>query len=125
MTAYARARFALKRVYLPREETDGVRVLVDRLWPRGVSKGEAHVDLWMKDVAPSSDLRKWFGHDPERFAEFRQRYRKELKDRTDDLVELRRLAADHLVTLVYSAHDELHNQAVVLAEVLAAKEKDA
>ena len=109
---------AIKRVYEPVSAKDGYRILVDRLWPRGLSKERAEVDLWLKDVAPSTELRTWFGHDPERMAEFTARYTAEL-DANPAAAELRGLATDHdRITLVYSAHDERHNQAVVLASYL-------
>ncbi len=107
-----------KRVYEPATREDGVRVLVDRVWPRGVSKSKAAIDHWMKDVAPSTALRKWFGHDPERWTEFRRRYRKELAEHPELLKELRALARKGPLTLVYSARDEQHNQAVALREQL-------
>jgi len=107
----------LKRVYEPACDEDGIRILVDRLWPRGVSKDEAALAEWMKDVAPSAALRQWFGHEPARWDEFRKRYRAELKD--NPAVEtLREMARKGTVTLVYSARDEQHNQAVVLAEAV-------
>jgi uncharacterized protein YeaO (DUF488 family) len=106
---------AVKRVYEPAQEADGRRVLVDRLWPRGVSKDEAKLDLWLKDIAPSDELRKWFGHDPERWEEFQKRYREELKDKDDAVSELEDLLARGRVTLLYGAHDEEHNNAVALA----------
>jgi uncharacterized protein YeaO (DUF488 family) len=108
----------LKRAYEPAEQTDGVRILVDRLWPRGVSKAKAALDEWIKDVAPSTELRKWFGHDPARWAEFQRRYRAELRGQSETLARIRDLAREHVVTLVYSAHDEQHNDAVVLRAVL-------
>jgi uncharacterized protein YeaO (DUF488 family) len=108
----------LKRAYEPPERADGYRVLVDRLWPRGVSKAEAHLDEWARDLAPSSELRRWFGHDPARFDEFRRRYREELTAHAEKLRELRRLARRGTLTLVYSARDSEHNDAVVLAELL-------
>ncbi|HEV8408041.1 MAG TPA: DUF488 domain-containing protein [Sphingomicrobium sp.] len=111
-------RIRLKRAYERPAKRDGTRVLVDRLWPRGVSKADAQLDLWLKDVAPSAELRKWFGHDPERWPEFRRRYTAELKDHRDDIAELQRLAAKGPLTLVYSAHDEQHNDAVVLQDFL-------
>jgi uncharacterized protein YeaO (DUF488 family) len=111
-------RIAIKRVYEAPEKADGFRVLVDRVWPRGVSKEKAAVDLWMKEIGPSADLRKWFGHRPERWDEFRKRYRDELKDKRDLLDELRAHAGKGRLTLVYSAKDEAHNQAVVIREVL-------
>src|SRR6185312_14411642 len=110
-------KLKLKRAYEPADAGDGQRVLVDRIWPRGVSKDEARIDLWLKDVAPSTALRKWFGHAPERWAGFRERYRKEL-EANPAVDELRQVAAKGPVTLVYGAKDEQHNQAVVLAESL-------
>jgi uncharacterized protein YeaO (DUF488 family) len=107
----------LKRAYEPADPGDGRRVLVDRIWPRGVSKAEAHIDDWLKEVAPSTALRKWFGHKPERWAEFRKRYREELKA-NPAVEELRRIMAERPVTLVYGAKDKAHNQAVALAEYL-------
>jgi uncharacterized protein YeaO (DUF488 family) len=97
---------------------DGYRVLVDRLWPRGVSKEEAHLDEWARELAPSPELRRWFGHDPARFDEFRRRYRDELAGREEKLGELRERATHGTVTLVYAARDTEHNDAVVLAELL-------
>lgn len=100
---------------------DGHRVLVDRLWPRGLRKTEAHIDEWLKDVAPSPELRRWFGHDPQRFAEFRDRYRRELRAEPARtvLAGLRRRAARGTVTLIYAARDDQHNNAVVLAQELS------
>jgi uncharacterized protein YeaO (DUF488 family) len=109
---------AIKRAYDPPEASDGVRVLVDRLWPRGVTKEAAKIDRWMKDLAPSGELRKWFGHDPARWEEFRRRYREELAGHADAVAELRKLARGGTVTLVYAARDVEHNDAVVLKEVL-------
>jgi uncharacterized protein YeaO (DUF488 family) len=108
----------LKRAYEPARPADGRRVLIDRLWPRGLRKESAQLDAWLKEVAPSDSLRRWFGHDPRRWAEFEERYRRELdtesaRARLDDLV---RGAKAGTVTLVYSAHDEAHNNAVVLKE---------
>ncbi len=111
----------IKRAYEPASSEDGYRVLVDRLWPRGVSKDTAKLDVWMKELAPSATLRRWFGHDPARFAEFDTRYRKELESAAELLTELRRRARRGRVTLVYGAHDELHNNAVVLRELLTAR----
>jgi uncharacterized protein YeaO (DUF488 family) len=108
----------LKRAYEPASDEDGYRVLVDRLWPRGVSKKQAKLDEWEKELAPSSKLREWFGHEPGRFPEFRQRYIDELRANRARLRELRRRARIGTLTLVYSAHDSEHNDAVVLAEVL-------
>jgi uncharacterized protein YeaO (DUF488 family) len=110
----------VKRVYEPPAADDGERVLVDRVWPRGVTKQAASLSLWMKDVAPSSELRKWFGHDPERWTEFRRRYRAELDANKEPVNQLRDMVRHGAVTLVYGAHDEAHNQAVVLAEYLGA-----
>lgn len=110
--------FRLKRAYEPPAPDDGRRILVDRLWPRGLSKDHAHLDDWMKDIAPSTDLRKWFGHDPAKWEEFRRRYRAELDTQAAALDRLRDLAREGTVTLVYAAHDTAHNDAVVLLEVL-------
>jgi uncharacterized protein YeaO (DUF488 family) len=112
-------RVQLKRAYDPPLPRDGMRVLVDRLWPRGVRKAKAHIDLWLKDIAPSTALRQWFGHDPARWSEFRRRYRAELKRQPEVLAQLRKLARQRRITLVFGAHDERRNQAVVLKEVLA------
>jgi len=111
----------VKRVYEAAAPTDGYRVLVDRIWPRGVKKEVAAIDSWLKEVAPSTELRKWFGHDPERFDAFCQRYLAELKKKPADdaFSALQQIVKDHkTVTLVYGAKDETHNQAVVLAEEL-------
>jgi uncharacterized protein YeaO (DUF488 family) len=108
----------LKRVYEPPSPEDGVRVLVDRLWPRGLRKADAAVDRWMKDIAPSTGLRQWFGHDPERWQEFHRRYASELRQHTTTMHELHELAQHRVVTLVFGARDEEHNDAVVLREVL-------
>lgn len=104
----------LKRAYEPPGPQDGTRVLIDRLWPRGVSKADAALDLWLKDIAPSTALRKWFGHDPALWEEFQVRYTEEVRDHPQALEQLRDLARQGPLTLVYSAHDELHNDAVVL-----------
>ena len=111
------ARYRIKRVYEPPAASDGTRVLVDRVWPRGVSKQRAAVDHWLKGVAPSTELRRWFGHDPTRWDEFRRRYAAELDLDPPDLARLRALPGP--VTLVYSARDEAHNQAVALRDYLA------
>ena len=109
----------IKRAYAPAEAADGYRILVDRLWPRGISKEKAKIDLWLKSVAPSNELRKWFGHDPEKFPEFEQRYRAELAE-SGALDELRAVLREHPdATLLFAAHDEEHNNAVVLKELLA------
>ena len=108
----------LKRVYDPPAPEDGTRILVDRLWPRGLKKGDAAIDRWMKEIAPSTELRKWFDHDPERWAEFQRRYKHELYEHALELEELRALASKSKVTLLFAARDEQHNDAVVLQEVL-------
>jgi uncharacterized protein YeaO (DUF488 family) len=107
----------LKRAYEAPAKSDGERILVDRLWPRGVAKAKAGIDLWLKEVAPSTELRQWFGHDPEKWAEFEKRYRAELKA-NPALAELRAHARQGDVTLVYAARDQLHNEAVVLKRIL-------
>lgn len=108
----------LKRAYERPTADDGKRVLIDRLWPRGVKKTEAAIDHWMKELAPSTGLRKWFGHDPARWEEFRGRYTAEIHEHRDELDRLRDLMRVGPVTLVYSAHDEARNDAVVLREIL-------
>jgi uncharacterized protein YeaO (DUF488 family) len=108
----------LKRAYEPAASSDGYRVLIDRLWPRGVSRDRAKLDEWDRDLPPSTELRRWFGHDPSRFEEFRRRYLRELRHKRARLKELRRRAREGRLTLVYSARDRDHNDAVVLAEVL-------
>ena len=110
--------FKLKRVYDAPSKEDGYRVLVDRLWPRGQRKDAAQLDEWNKDIAPSSALRKWFNHQPERFDTFSAQYREELAAKTADLDKLRAIAKEKQVTLLYAAKDEHHNQAVVLKKVL-------
>ena len=107
-----------KRVYDPAERGDGYRVLIDHIWPRGVSKERAHLDLWARELAPSDELRSWFDHVPERFPEFRSRYRKELAAHRELLNELRERARERRVTVVYAARDEQHNNAVVVCEEL-------
>lgn len=113
----------LKRVYETPARDDGTRILVERLWPRGLTKERAEVDVWMKDVAPSPELRKWFGHDPAKWREFQSRYRKELRERKDAVKSLADRCAGGRVTLVYAAHDEQHNAAVVLKSVLERRGK--
>lgn len=115
----------LKRVYEPPDRSDGRRILVDRLWPRGLSKEKAAVDEWMKEIAPSAELRRWFGHDPEKWPEFQRRYEQELRAQADLVREIAKLAARGRVTLVYGARDEEHNDAVVLAAVVRARQKRA
>ena len=111
----------IKRVYLQPEEEDGTRILVDRLWPRGLTKKKACVDLWLKEIAPSTELRKWFGHDPEKWKEFQTRYRAELRQNTEQFSLLKQEAAKGVVTLLYGAKDEEHNEAVVLQTLLTSK----
>lgn len=106
----------IKRAYDTPAKGDGTRVLVDRIWPRGVSKDSAAIDVWMKEVAPSTALRKWFGHDPARWDEFRTRYREELDQNEDAVAALVKLAKKGRLTLVYAAKDEDHNNAIVLKE---------
>jgi uncharacterized protein YeaO (DUF488 family) len=111
--------FKLKRIYAAPKSADGYRVLVDRLWPRALSKEKAHLDLWLKDIAPSNELRKWFGHDPDRWSEFQKRYRVELRKNSALIKQLKEIEKQHgTVTLLFSAHDELHNQAVALRSFL-------
>ncbi len=108
----------LKRVYLPAEPTDGFRILVDRLWPRGLKKEEVHVDLWSKDMGPTHELRHWFAHIPERFPEFAERYEAEVRA-NEDWAEFQRVVHSHdVVTLLFAAKDEQNNNAVVLARLL-------
>ena len=106
----------LKRVYEPRSDDDGFRILVDRLWPRGVSKENAGVDLWLREIAPSTELRKWFGHDPDKWLEFRRRYFTELEAKGDLVAQVRDRAQVGVVTLLFGAKDEEHNQAVALKD---------
>ena len=115
------ATIRIKRVYEPAVKPDGFRILVDRLWPRGIKKEDAHVDVWLKEIAPSNELRKWFNHDPEKWEAFHKRYLAELQlsPATEELLEQAKKHAT--VTLVYSAKDELHNQAVVIKEFLETK----
>ncbi len=115
--------FKRKRVYEEPSGDDGYRVLVDRLWPRGVSRAEAHLDEWMQDVAPSTEVRERFGHDPAKWDKFRAAYTAELSEKPERILQLRELEKKHgTVTLLYGAKDEEHNQAVVLMEVLGARE---
>ena len=109
----------IKRVYDQASEEDGFRILVDRLWPKGMSKDKAKVDLWLKEVAPSDDLRKWFSHDPKKWQEFKKRYEKELKDKQELLRKIKQAEKEKgTVTILYSAKDEEHNQAIALAAFL-------
>jgi uncharacterized protein YeaO (DUF488 family) len=108
----------LKRAYEAPSSDDGLRILVERLWPRGVSKQKARIDLWLKDLAPSTELRRWYGHDPARWPEFRKRYRAELDDKADVLTLLKYVTEERTVTFVYAAGDEERNSAVALKEFL-------
>lgn len=118
MSRIAADNIKLKRAYEPATPMDGTRILVDRLWPRGVTKEAAAIDEWIKEIAPSTALRKWFGHDPARWQEFRRLYALEVRKRPQELRNLRARARQGPITLVYSAHDEAHNDAVVLRDIL-------
>jgi uncharacterized protein YeaO (DUF488 family) len=107
-----------RRIYDEADPGDGYRVLIDHVWPRGISRERARLDEWARELAPSDELRRWFDHVPERFGEFRSRYRDELAARTDQIEELRRRAKRHPLTIVYAARDTEHNNAVVLAELI-------
>ena len=113
-------RFMLKvkRIYDRASPDDGKRILVDRLWPRGLKKEDAKIDEWLKDIAPSDELRKWFAHDPKKWKEFKERYKKELKDKGEILARLKKEVKQGDVTLLYSARDQEHNNAVALMETL-------
>ena len=108
----------IRRIYEEPTAEDGKRILVDRLWPRGIAKEKARIDEWLKEIAPSDELRKWFGHDPSRWEEFRERYRRELDAKTELLGQLRGLTKKGTVTLLFAAKDEEHNNAVVLKDML-------
>ena len=109
-----------KRIYEPPQSSDGFRILVDRVWPRGVSKERAKIAVWLKEIGPSTELRKWFSHDPKRWPEFRKRYRQELRAKSELTSRIKQLEKEHrVVTLVFSARDEERNQAVVLRDFLA------
>ena len=111
-------RITIKRIYEPPSESDGFRVLVDRIWPRGISKQKAAVDYWAKDLAPSTALRKWFNHDPARWSEFQKRYRSEFESHASHLSDLLEKGGNRTLTLLFAAKDVEHNQAVVLKDVL-------
>jgi len=113
----------LKRVYEPSDKNDGTRILIDRLWPRGMTKAKAGVDIWLKELAPSAELRKWFGHDPDKWTEFKKRYRVELEENDEQLARLKEEIKKGTVTLLYGAKDEEHNDAVALAEFLRDQKK--
>jgi uncharacterized protein YeaO (DUF488 family) len=117
-TGTAAQKIKLKRAYEPAAAEDGTRILIDRLWPRGIKKADAAINRWFKEIAPSTELRRWFGHRTERWPEFRRRYVAELRQRPELLDEIRTLARDGPVTLVYGARDETHNDAIVLRELL-------
>lgn len=108
----------IKRVYDPESPDDGKRVLIDRLWPRGIKKEELRVDEWLKEIAPSDELRKWFAHDPAKWTEFKKRYHRELREKATLIDSLTRQAKHGILTLLYSAKDEKHNNAVVLQEMI-------
>jgi uncharacterized protein YeaO (DUF488 family) len=108
----------LKRAYEPASKDDGLRILVERLWPRGVRKAKAAIDLWLKALAPSTELRQWYGHDPAKWPQFRKRYWTELQDQGDLLALLKYATEERAVTFVFAASDEEHNSAVVLKELL-------
>jgi uncharacterized protein YeaO (DUF488 family) len=108
----------IKRVYEQPAKDDGRRILVDRLWPRGLTKGKASVDLWLKEIAPSTELRKWFGHDPDKWKRFRGRYETEIRHKDDLIKMLKRKVREGTITLVYAARDEKHNEALVLRQFL-------
>ena len=111
-------KILLKRIYEPAKRTDGARVLVDRLWPRGISKERAKLDLWLKDIAPSTELRKWFNHDPKKWSEFQKRYKQELRSNPEPVKQLKALAKKKTTTLLYGARDEEHNEAIVIQKFL-------
>ena len=113
----------LKRVYETPDEADGTRILVDRLWPRGLTKAKAALDLWLKDIAPSTELRRWFDHDPKKWKSFRIRYLTELKSHADELALIKSKAREGTITLLYGARDQEHNEALVLKELLNAPEQ--
>ena len=120
MTEINRSTIRIKRIYEPPSPEDGVRILVDRLWPRGITKEQASIDEWMKEIAPSAELRTWFGHRPERFAEFAERYKRELSEepRRGLVNRISETAVKKNVTLVYAAKDPVHNHAIVLQDWL-------
>lgn len=111
----------IKRIYEEPSEDDGLRILIDRLWPRGISKERANLDRWEKDLAPTTELRHWFGHDPNKWDEFQERYRAELADKGEALTQIKRDASKGVVTLLYAAKDEEHNNAVVLKQYIEAE----
>jgi len=112
-------KLKIKRVYDKPAEEDGTRILVDRLWPRGLTKQKAKVDVWLKDIAPSTELRKWFAHDPEKWKEFIKKYKQELHENNEQAAILKEYLKQGTVTLVYGARDEVHNEALVIKEVFS------
>jgi uncharacterized protein YeaO (DUF488 family) len=109
----------LKRIYEPYSKQDGYRILIDRLWPRGISKEKAHLDFWLKDIAPSTELREWFNHEEKKWEEFKKKYMKELKKNEEATSQLKEILKKHKkVTILFGAKDEEHNQAVVIEEFL-------
>ena len=118
LTNGTKMKIQIKRVYEKPAKDDGMRILVDRLWPRGLSKEKADVDLWLKEIAPSTELRKWFGHVPDRWKEFQKRYHHELENNIESVSKLKELIKKGAVTLVYGAKDKEHNEALVLKEWL-------
>lgn len=112
-------KIKIKRAYEQPDKEDGIRILVDRLWPRGLTKERARIDLWLKDIAPSTELRQWFGHDPAKWEEFKQRYLRELNEKDEQVRLLRQKMEEGTVTLIYAARDTEHNEALVLQEFLS------
>jgi len=111
-------KLLLKRVYEDTSKADGYRILVDRIWPRGIKKSEANIDLWLKEIAPSNELRKWFDHDPNKWIQFRAKYNKELKNKDEELNIIKQRLKKSTVTLLFGAKDKEHNQAIVLLEFI-------
>lgn len=108
----------IKRIYEKSSDSDGYRILVDRLWPRGLTKEKANIDIWLKEIAPSTELRKWFAHDPKKWKSFKEKYKKELKNNSDLISKIKQLEKDEgVITLLYAAKDEEHNEAVVLKSI--------
>jgi uncharacterized protein YeaO (DUF488 family) len=122
-TGEEKSMVKVKRVYDSPSRADGLRVLVDRLWPRGLTKERAAVDLWLKDLAPSTELRKWFGHDPTKWKQFQARYRTELREKEDSIKLLKEKSKDRTLTLLFGARDEEHNEALVLKKVLEGRKR--
>lgn len=114
-------KLKIKRVYEDPEDSDGFRILVDRIWPRGLAKETAGIDLWLKEIAPSTELRKWFGHDPKKWDDFKKKYEEEMDEKQEELSIIKQQIKKGSVTLVYGAKDELHNQAEVIFEKLKRK----